>query len=54
MGLRNRIERGICTKKGKSVFTVKRRKGGGTSIYERSTEKRIYSTIKIAIDLTSP
>ena len=50
----NRVEREICAKKEESIFTVKRRKGGGTSICGGSTVKRIHSTIEIATDLTSP
>ena len=50
----DRVKRGICTKGGESVFTVKRKKGGGTSICGGSTVKRIHLTIKITTDLTSP
>jgi len=54
MGLCNRVKRGICTKKGKSVFIVKREKKGGTDICGGLAVKGIYSAIKIAINLISP
>ena len=50
----NTVERGVCAKEGKSVFTVKKRKRGDTSICEESTVKGIYSIIKIATNSTSP
>ena len=54
MGPYNRVERGICAKERKSIFTVKRGKRKGTSICRGPTVKRIYLAIKIAINLTSP
>ena len=54
MGSCNRIERRVCTKEEVSVFTIERGKRGGASICRRSAAKRIYSTIKITTDLTSP
>jgi len=43
----DRVEREICTKEGKSVFTVKRKKKRDTSIHGKSTTKEIYLTVKI-------
>ena len=54
MGSCNRIERRVCTKKEVSIFTMERGKRGGASICGKSAAKRVYSTIKITIDLTSP
>ena len=54
MGSCNRIEKGVCAQEEKSIFTVKRRKREGASIYREPTTKRIYSAIKITIDLISP
>jgi len=54
MGPYDRVKRGICAKEGKSVFAVKKRKRGNTSICEESTVKGIYSIIKIATSPTSP
>ena len=54
MELCNRVEKRIYAKKEKSIFTVKREKKEGTSIYKRLTTKRIYLVIKITTDLTSP
>ena len=53
MELYNRVERGICAKERKSVFTVKTGKRGGTSICRGPTMKRIYPAIKITTNLTS-
>jgi len=50
----NTVERGVCAKEGKSVFTIERGKREGTSICRGLTAKRIYLAIKIAPDLTSP
>ena len=50
----NRVEKEICAKEGKSVFTVKREKRGDTSIHRGSTTKGIYLAVKIATNLTSP
>jgi len=54
MGLCDRVKRGICAKKEKSIFTIKRGKRRGTGICGESTAKEIYLTIKITTDLTSP
>jgi len=37
-----RIERGICTKKGKGILFVERRKGESTDIHGGLVEKRIH------------
>jgi len=37
-----RIERRVCTKKGKGILLVKGRKGESTGIYGGSVEERIY------------
>ena len=54
MGSYNRIERRVCTKEKVSVFTMERGKRGSASICGRLAAKRVYLTIKITTDLTSP
>jgi len=49
----NRVERGICTKEGKSILFVKRGKGGSASICRGPVKKGIYSTIQVALDIAS-
>jgi len=53
LGSRNRVERGIYTKERESVFIVKRRKRGGTSIYGRSIAKEVHSSLQITTNITS-
>jgi len=53
MGLYDKIKKEIHAKKGKSIFVVKKEKREDTGICGESTAKEIYSTIKIATDLTS-
>jgi len=38
----HRVKREICTEKGKSIFTVKRKKRESASICGRLVEKRIH------------
>ena len=44
LGPHYRIERGVCTEKGKGVLLVKGGKGESTGIRGRSVEKGIYLT----------
>ena len=48
-----RIERGICTKKGKGILFVERRKGESTDICGRPVEEGIYPTLQVTPDITS-
>jgi len=48
-----RVKRGICAEKGKSIFTVKRRKKESTSICKRPVKKRIHLILQIIPDITS-
>jgi len=48
-----RIERGICTKKGKGVLLVEEGKGGSTSIRGESVEERIHLTFQVTPNVTS-
>ena len=50
--LRNRSKKGVCAKKGEGVSVVKRRKGGGERIYQRTVAERIYLTVKVTTDST--
>ena len=54
MGPCNRVERRVCVKEGKSVFTIEREKRRGANICGESATKRVYLTIEITTDLTSP
>jgi len=47
LGSRDRVKRRLCAKEGESVFFIKRRKRGGTSIRRRPTEEGIHLTIQI-------
>jgi len=42
LGSCDKVKRGVCAKKGKGVFIVKRREKGGTGICGGPTKKRIY------------
>ena len=48
-----RIERGVHTKKGKSILIVKGGKGRSTSICERSVKERIHLAFQVAPNVTS-
>jgi len=49
----HRIEGRVHTKKGEGIFTVKRGKGGGTSICRGSIKERIHPTLQVALNITS-
>jgi len=53
LGPYNRVKGGVYTKKGKSVFTIKRRKRGSIGIHGEPTEKRVYLTFQVAPNLAS-
>jgi len=53
LGLCYRIERGVCTKKGKGVLLVKGGKEGSTGICGRSVEERIHLTFQVTPNVTS-
>jgi len=53
LGSHNRVERGVYTKERKSVFVVKRRKGGGTSVHGRSIAKEVHPFLQITTNITS-
>ena len=48
MGSHDRVEREICTKKGKGISTVKGGKERGAEVHTRATEERIYLALKVA------
>jgi len=50
---RNRRKRGVCTKEGKSVSTVKRRKRRSMGVCLRAVEEGIYLTVQVTTDSTS-
>ena len=49
----HRVERRVCTKKGKGILVVKGRKGRSTSICRGSAEERIHSTFQVTPNVTS-
>ena len=53
LGLCHRIERGVCTKKGKGVLLVEGGKGGSTDICRGSVEERIHLTLQVTPNVTS-
>jgi len=53
LGPHDRVKRRVFTKEREGVFVVERRKRGGTNICERSTAKRVYSTLQITTNFTS-
>ena len=48
-----RSQRRVCSEKGEDISIVKNRKRGGTEVFEKSVEKKIYLTIEITTDVTS-
>ena len=48
-----RSQRRVCSEKRKDISIVKNRKRGGTEVFEKSVEKKIYLTIEITTDITS-
>ena len=53
IGLYNRFEGGICTKKRENLSLVQRRERESKRVYLEIGEKVIYSTIKVTTDCTS-
>jgi len=53
LGSCNRVKRRLRAKEGKSVFSIKGRKRGSTSVRRRLTEKRVHLTIQITPDIAS-
>jgi len=53
LGPCHRIERGVCTKKGKGILLVKGGKGGSTGICGGSVEERIHLTFQVTPNVTS-
>jgi len=43
----NKYKERICTEEGESVFTVKREERRNKRVHTRTTEKRIYPTLKV-------
>jgi len=48
-----RSQRRVCSEKEEDISIVKNRKRGGTEVFEKSVEKKIYLTIEITTDITS-
>ena len=53
LGLCHRIKGGIYAKKGESILTIKREKGGSTDICGRPVEKGIHLTLQVTTDIAS-
>jgi len=53
LGSCDRTKGRLCVKKGESVFFIKGRKRGSTSVCGRPTKKGIHSTIQITLDIAS-
>jgi len=53
MGLYNRSQKRIYTKKRESVSLIKRRKRRSKKVHSGTDEEEVYKTIKIAKDSTS-
>jgi len=53
LGPHYRIERGVCTEKGKDVLLVEGGKGGSTGICRGSVEERIHLTFQVTPNITS-
>jgi len=50
--IERRSQRRFCFKKGKDISIIKNREEGSSRVCEGSVEKKVYSTIKITIDVT--
>jgi len=50
---RYRYEEKICTEEGKGVSVVKERERRGARIHTRTTEEKIYPTLKVTLNSTS-
>ena len=53
LGPCHRIKGEVYTKERKGILIIERRKRGGTDIYRRPVEKRIYPTLQITSNITS-
>ena len=53
LGPCHRAKRGIYTKKGESILTIKGEKGRSTNICGRPTEERIYLTLQVTPNIAS-
>jgi len=53
LGPCHRIERGVCTKKGKGILLVKGGKGESTDICRGLVEERIHLTLQVTLNITS-
>jgi len=53
LGPYHRIERGVCTKKGKDILFVEGEKGGSTGICGESVEERIHPIFQVTPNVTS-
>jgi len=53
LGSCDRVKKRFCAKEKESIFSIKGKKRGSTSVHRRPTKKRIYSTIQITLDIAS-
>jgi len=53
LGPRNRIKRGVYTKKGESIFIIKGRERESASICGRSVTKRVHLSLQVTANVTS-
>jgi len=53
LGSYNKYKREICTKEGEGVPIVEKRERESTRVHTGATEKRIYLTLKVALNGTS-
>ena len=53
MGLYNRYEGGVCTKKREGISIVEGREGRGVRVHIGATEERIHLTLKVTSNGTS-
>jgi len=53
LGSCDRVKGQIYTEKGKSIFIIKRRKGGSTSVCGRSTAERVHLTLQVTANVAS-
>ena len=53
LGSCDRVKRGVCAKKGKGVFIVKRREKRDIGICEGPTKKRVYPTFQVTPNFAS-
>ena len=53
LGPCHRVERKVYAKKREGILTIERKKRGSTKIYRRPTEKRIYPTLQVTLNIAS-